>query len=230
MPTGALTSLPFQVLVSAPPERNDLAKAAWLIRDHALTVLPSVASLEALRRGHRLGQDRTDIDAREPFIGFGNAFLLGQPTCGKPFVPDKCPQEEVDIAVDPSILGRLTTALAALPGYFRDGQVDVAAVRRLCPLPDTAHELKCVARSLGAPESSIVLDKAMTETAVKSAPLARFQVIHFATHGLLAGETACSTLLLSLVEEALERLHGPVSFFFGEERADRHEQGPDDRH
>ena len=63
-----------------------------------------------------------------------------------------------------------------------------------------------------------------------SAPLARFRVIHFATHGLLAGETACSTLLLSLVEEALERLHGPVSFFFGEERADRHEQGPDDRH
>ena len=75
--------------------------------------------------------------------------------------------------------------------YFRGGLADVAAMKaRLCPLPDTAHELKCVARSLGAPETSIVLDKAMTETAVKSAALDRYRVVHFATHGLLAGEAA----------------------------------------
>ena len=78
----------------------------------------------------------------------------------------------------------------AAPNFFRNGLADVAAVRELCPLPDTAYELTCVAKSLGAPPSSIVLGKDMTETVLKHADLTRYRVIHFATHGLLAGETA----------------------------------------
>jgi CHAT domain-containing protein len=66
----------------------------------------------------------------------------------------------------------------------------VSEVAKLCPLPDTAHELSCVAKSLGAKADSLVLGTAMTETAVKHAPLARYKVIHFATHGLLAGDMA----------------------------------------
>ena len=50
VPSGALTQLPFQVLVTAPPAGSDNKSAAWLIRDHALTVLPAVSSLKALRR------------------------------------------------------------------------------------------------------------------------------------------------------------------------------------
>ncbi len=40
VPSGALTQLPFQVLVTAPPA-GERAPAAWLIRDHVLTVLPA---------------------------------------------------------------------------------------------------------------------------------------------------------------------------------------------
>jgi CHAT domain-containing protein len=36
----------------------------------------------------------------------------------------------------------------------------------------------------------VVLGKEMTETTVKSAALERYRIVHFATHGLLAGETA----------------------------------------
>ena len=51
VPSGPLTQLPFQVLVTAPTAANgDPRSAAWLIRDHALTVLPAVSSLKALRR------------------------------------------------------------------------------------------------------------------------------------------------------------------------------------
>jgi CHAT domain-containing protein len=42
---GPLTQLPFQVLVTAPPASGDHESAAWLIRNHALTVLPAVSSL-----------------------------------------------------------------------------------------------------------------------------------------------------------------------------------------
>ena len=74
VPSGPLTQLPFQVLVTAPPPANgDHKSIAWLIRDHALTVLPAVSSLEALRRVSRLSA------ATKPMIGFGNPLLKGDP-------------------------------------------------------------------------------------------------------------------------------------------------------
>ena len=74
VPSGALTQLPFQVLVTAPPASGDEKSAAWLIRDHALTVLPAVSSLKALRRVARPSA------ATKPMIGFGNPLLDGDRT------------------------------------------------------------------------------------------------------------------------------------------------------
>ena len=68
---GALATLPFQVLVTKPPASNDLASAAWLVRDHPITVLPSVASLAALRRTAK------PSTATKQMIGFGNPLLDG---------------------------------------------------------------------------------------------------------------------------------------------------------
>ena len=55
VPSGALTQLPFQVLVTEQPNPSligaeALRQAKWLIRGHAVTVLPSVSSLKALRQ------------------------------------------------------------------------------------------------------------------------------------------------------------------------------------
>ena len=49
--------------------------------------------------------------------------------------------------------------------------------------------------------SAVVLGKDMTEAAVKAAPLSRYRIVHFATHGLLAGETA--QLITARAEPAL---------------------------
>src|SRR5438552_10426753 len=46
VPSGALTRLPFQVLVTQAPASTNNKSMAWLIRDHALTVLPAVSSLK----------------------------------------------------------------------------------------------------------------------------------------------------------------------------------------
>ena len=64
-------TLPFQVLVTKPPVSNAPASAAWLIRDHAITVLPSVSSLASLRRTAKPSA------ATKPMIGFGNPLLDG---------------------------------------------------------------------------------------------------------------------------------------------------------
>lgn len=72
VPDGPLQSLPFNVLVTAPPAADSTyATAPWLIRKYALTLLPSVSSLRALRAVARA------TTQREPFIGFGDPDLAG---------------------------------------------------------------------------------------------------------------------------------------------------------
>ena len=100
VPDGPLESLPFHLLVTEDPGEVSLPgltgssqrgftietdttqvitdgdegyqDIAWLAKRHAITTLPSVASLRALR----VFAKRTE--ATEPFIGFGNPVLGGQ--------------------------------------------------------------------------------------------------------------------------------------------------------
>lgn len=99
---------------------------------------------------------------REPFIGFGDPALKGSG-------PD---------SRGPSIAK-----------LFARGRVaDTRTVSELPPLPETADELRSIARTLKASDSSIYLQNAATETQVKRLPLNRYEVVAFATHGLMAGE------------------------------------------
>jgi len=190
VPAGPLLSLPFNVLVSEPATARqaaglaDYRHAAWLGSRQPISMLPSVASLAALRR--HAGSSA----APEPFLGYGDPLLVGEPGCAQITVPERCPDEEIRVAATRHGVTRGGKGPAAIANYFRDGHANLSEVRKLCPLPDTAHELTCVARSLGAKPGAVVLGKDMTETAIKSAPLSRYRVLHFATHGLLAGEVA----------------------------------------
>jgi len=76
VPDGALTSLPFAVLPTARPLGDDgdpeaLRATAWLIQRHAVTTLPSVGALVALRELAKPGH------GSEPFRGFGAPKLAG---------------------------------------------------------------------------------------------------------------------------------------------------------
>ena len=71
VPSGPLTQLPFQVLVTKPATSGDHRSATWLVRDHAVTILPAVSSLKALRK---IGKPSA---APRPMIGFGNPLLDG---------------------------------------------------------------------------------------------------------------------------------------------------------
>ncbi|MDX2155578.1 MAG: CHAT domain-containing tetratricopeptide repeat protein [Hyphomicrobiaceae bacterium] len=174
VPTGPLTSLPFQALVTGPVRTGSspaeaLREAPWLARRHATSVLPSVPSLAALRR---VG---AHLSAAEPFLGIGDPSLTGPPGQSRS-----------------ARIGQ--TALAAI---YRNGVADLRALRELTPLPETAAELKAIAGALKAPADALLLGHDATETRVRRTPLDRYRVIHFATHGLVAGE------LSGLAEPAL---------------------------
>ncbi len=183
VPSGPLTGLPFHLLVTEKPavavtEVKDLGvyrDAAWLLKRHAVSVLPSVASVQALRV--LAGK----IEATKPLIGFGDPI----------FRPDAPPDAGARRAADkPAKSGkRVATKTRGYADYWRAAGADQTALGQSLPqLPDSADELKAVGRKVGAATSDILLGRAATEAAVKSARLADYRVVYFATHGLVAGD------------------------------------------
>ena len=144
-------------------------------------MLPSVPSLLVLRKQAKAAS------AAEPFVGYGDPKLDGNPECGESQPPKACPGEGAAAGSAPAKRGWSARGFAS---YFRGGRGDVGTLRKLCPLPEAALELGCVANSLNARPGSVLTRKAATETAVKHAALDRYRVLHFATHGLLAGQAA----------------------------------------
>jgi hypothetical protein len=61
-------------------------------------------------------------------------------------------------------------------------------VRALPPLPETAEELRAIARSLGAADTDLLLGERASEPVLRQTPLDRYRVVAFATHGLLSGQ------------------------------------------
>lgn len=169
---GALTALPFQALVTEKPTEakpGDYAgyrNAAWLVKRYAVTVEPSVASLKALRVFARRGQ------AGKPMVGFGDpVFQQGQSAAAR----------------QRSLIGKQPAP--SYTDFWRGASVDRAALSSMmAPLPESADELKEVAKIVGAPASDIHLGKDASETTLKRMPLANYRVVYFATHGLVAGD------------------------------------------
>src|SRR5262249_6356473 len=176
VPSGPLTALPFHPLVTDKPavavpqmQINDMAAyrdAAWLVKRHAVTVLPSVASVKALRVFARKGQ------GTKPMIGFGDPV----------FAPDQSAGQRTATV-------KVAARTRAYADYWHGASVDRATLAdALAPLPDSAEELNSVAAKLGASSSDIHLGRNATEANVKHLPLADYRVVYFATHGLIAGD------------------------------------------
>jgi CHAT domain-containing protein len=173
-PSGALTALPFHLLITEmpaagrPKRPDDFRDGAWLLRRHAVAVLPSVASLKALRvfSGQSL--------ATKPMIGFGDPV----------FDPNMNPGKDRR-----TVTGKVAAKTRAYSEFWHGASVDRDQLARaLAPLPDTAVELKAVAATLRAVPNDIILGKDATETLVKRAPLGDYRIVYFATHALVAGD------------------------------------------
>ena len=175
VPAGSLTALPFHLLVTEKPAvaASDVKNlgpyrdAAWLLRRHAVTVLPSVGSLKALRTV------ATRSDPGKPFVGFGDPLFNSGPA------PSGSQRSR----------GKTSTTRGYADLWNARGAVDRGKLAEALPrLEDTAVEIRNIANTLGATPSDIFLGAAASETEVKRAPLSNYRVVYFATHGLVAGE------------------------------------------
>ncbi|MBL4720096.1 MAG: CHAT domain-containing protein [Alphaproteobacteria bacterium] len=205
VPDGALQSLPLGVLLTAPPSTArfmDFAAfrtAPWLARAVAISVLPAVSGLRALRRFARKSR------ATKPFLGIGDPLLLDHPGAKE--------------TTNPNLRGG--SALAWLKknrtrpdasAMFRGGRADIRAVRNLASLPDSAVELASMAVSLGGSRDDLYLrDRAIEPLIRGKIKLRDYRVLALATHGVLAGELAGLSepaLVLTPPKEASEENDG----------------------
>ena len=170
-PSGALTALPFHLLVTEKPTAaipdkiEGYRNVAWLLKRQAVSVLPSVSSLKALRGFAR--RDR----AVKPMTGFGDPV----------FNPSEGGSER-------RTASRSVTNLA-YTDFWQGAGVDRSRLAQALPqLPDTADELNAVGKDLGVAAADIHLGTDASETTVQRAPLADYRIVYFATHGLVAGD------------------------------------------
>lgn len=165
VPAGALLSLPPALLVrQTPVGPGDYRRSAWLVRDMALSLLPSVVALDQFRQVAGTSQ------ARLPFIGFGDPVFAEQAG---------------------TLRG---ASGGGVDRVVQDCQLDAKALGQLPRLPETATELRTLALTLGAKqEQAVVLGRQATVPAVQASNLQNFRIIAFATHALLPGELDCLT-------------------------------------
>ena len=178
VPSGALAQLPFSLLVTQPvtlgPERGALfssyREVPWLVRRHAVTMLPSVGAIATLR-----GLPPGD-PGRRPFVGFGDPlFSETQARRAGAAEPPAAVVASRGVPVrlrNLSIEHRNQTALGALPR-----------------LPDTAEEIRSMAQAANADLGrDIFLGAEANTERVKRLDLTRYRIIAFATHGLVPGD------------------------------------------
>ena len=163
-PAGALASLPLGLLVTSPSAQGSYAGAAWLIRRMAVSEVPSPRAFLDLRQARAEAKP-----APRPFLGIGNPSFAGS----------------VNAPGQASALDRLASSCR------EGGPIQPELIRALTPLPETADEVRRVGQRLGADPGSILLGSAASEANLRRQPLGDYNVLYFATHGLLPGELRC---------------------------------------
>jgi CHAT domain-containing protein len=192
VPTGALLSLPYGLLVTEDPSpsiaqqdapageeettrgvdiigkdgksrgRPNYTNVAWLAKTGAISLAPSVRSFIDLRRVDR-------SRATKAFVGFGNPV---------PF-PKILPKE----------------APLNLPKDCRENPKSVeeylSFLQKVEELPYSKKELSDISSMFPADSTDVVLSGEFTEQKVKTYPLQDYRILYFATHGLLPGKLQC---------------------------------------
>jgi CHAT domain-containing protein len=220
IPHAELSQLPFSVLLTAPvlpttSKKINYVSMPWLIGKVAIAQQSSANGFLALRRA-------TSAKAEQkPFVGFGDPMFMADAAQGTQrstrfrnlqvaAIKDETPeliaqaQQSAKPLEKPNVANRPTLA---------------QAFSMLPALPDTADELKEIAKTTGADEQNdLYLDARATEANVKSADLSRYRVVAFATHGLVPGEiSGLDQPALALSNPALTKDNGNDGFLTLEE-------------
>jgi len=185
--SGPLGQLPFSVLPTASvklgSEKNELfanyRKIPWLIRKASITRHPSVSSFITLRKLP------PGDPARNAFVGFGDPYFnQDQFAMAK---KEKDVQKAMLVSHEERL--HVRSIRVTETGNLDSEKITSSHLGLLNRLPDTAEEIKSIAKALDADlTKDIFLGKNASEHQVKTMELSDRRVIAFATHALVPGD------------------------------------------
>ena len=135
---GALTSLPFGLLVTQDPSGKNLKDVDWLIKSHAITIIPSVFSLKTMRKYAGAAT------VQNPMIAFAD------PVFSK--------------AAQAQAKSKQKVVMPSITSLYQGAQLDIGRLREtLLQLDGTRGEVQAIGKTLGASADDLKLGNAATE-------------------------------------------------------------------
>jgi CHAT domain-containing protein len=184
VPSGALGYLPLSLLPTKKTKLSAEKKVLlqnyqdvpWLIRSHAVTVLPSVSTLTTLR-----SMPQGD-PARLAFVGFGDPYFSEQQAKEATKPKEELQTASLEDSGDYNLRGLSIERI-------KTEKLDSAKLEVLPRLPETAEEIQSMALAMNADITrDVFIGVQANEQQVKTLDLSRYKVVAFATHGLAPGD------------------------------------------
>ncbi len=185
VPDGPIGQLPFATLVTTPdplPQNSGLlfsnhTQIDWLIKTHAITMLPTASTLSILRslpsvKGYR-----------NSFVGFGDPFFNQSQAI------HSSDYENNVTLTSRGIKFKYRGVRRIKKGGNDAENIYSSHLGMLNRLPDTRQEILAIAKTLGANnETDVFLGLEASEDRVKQMDLSNRKIIVFATHALIPGD------------------------------------------
>jgi CHAT domain-containing protein len=196
MISGPLGNLPLSLLPTEPvhlaDEKGELfanyREVPWLIRKVSVTMIPSVNALVTLR-----SLPKSDPN-RKAFAGFGDPIFNMVQLATDESSKSSAPMNKETTSGNIQVTGRggkikVRSVRNTEKGNLDDGKFISAQLNKLDRLPDTAEEIRSIAKVLGTDANgSIFLGKDFSQHRLKNMNLSDRRVIAFATHALVSGD------------------------------------------
>ncbi|MFM7943772.1 MAG: CHAT domain-containing protein, partial [Candidatus Fonsibacter sp.] len=178
VPHESLAQIPISVLltekINQPPKGSaalkDYQNAPWLIRKIAISQLPSVNALAALR-GAKI--ERNDAQS---FIAFADPYF------------SKAQANNVLAKIETAQVVNTRGKPLNLRSVPKTSNVSSAELALLPGLPDTSIEVNEIAKVLNAKPEDIYLNQHASVKKVLETDFSKKNIIMFSTHGLVPGE------------------------------------------
>ncbi len=176
--SGALAKIPLAVLLREPATQREPGKMAWLIKDLAVSQVPTASGWISLKNSGQVPI------STQPMVAWGD------------------PVFDLKMASSSGAVGAGMSGTRALEnlravqqnaGLERPVEDSQSIYSRIPPLPETRDEVMQLAKILNSdPAKDLKLGTQATRESVlessRSGALQKKQIIVFATHGLLAGD------------------------------------------
>lgn len=174
--SGALAKMPLSVLIRQPAGSTNPRDAAWLIKDMAVSHVPTASGWLSLKR---FGKVPSSV---QPLMAWGDPLFAVQVV-----------QKQASVVAASTVRSVIQTRTVQSAGLEQSVEDSYLNYSRIPALPETRDEVQELAKILGAdPRNDLILGADATRASVlkssASGQLGKKQVVVFATHGLLAGD------------------------------------------